>query len=69
MARSPSYRTISAMYRHNPDEIEMESEQMEGEETREAAPSRRGGSRQDGALNTHYRNFARAFARASGQIK
>lgn len=64
MARAPSYRKIAHMFRSNPEEVEMMSEEVV-----EEAPRRRGGGRQDGALNTHYRNWARQFALATGQIK
>jgi hypothetical protein len=62
MSRAASYRKIAQMYRHNPEEVAEFAEEVE------VAP-RRGGGRGDNALNTHYRNFARQYAMATGQIK
>jgi len=62
MSRAASYRKVTQAFRHNPEEIAEFAEQIE------VSPAR-GGARGDSALNTHYRNFARSYAMATGQLK
>ena len=60
MARAPSYRSFVAAMRQNP-ELEIEEAAVEID-----APRRGRGAGRD-RLDSHYRNWARQYAAATGQ--